>query len=191
MRLPKTLQRKVILYAKNIILRITFIGILRKYFLIYFETFSVPTANSLFLLILSIQTLESAHSILFLYEHFLFGLTEKSLTTFYYGYSYTKVDYSSYMNTTARISLKLIPLNQNLVLILKMFQNCFVWHALHTCLERRIRYLIFPSPLGYRMWQKKAKLKLVTSMIRQVIPEFSTVRNRQLIYKTEPNINSL
>lgn len=191
MRLPKTLQRKVILYDKNIILRITFIGILRKYFLIYFETFSVPTSDSLFLLILSIQTLESARSIRFLYEHFLFGLTEKSLTTFYYEYSYTKVDYSSYMNTTARISLKLIPLNQNLVLILKMFQNCFVWHALHTCLERRIRYLIFPSPLVTVCGRKKAKLKLVTSMIRQVIPEFSTVRNRQLIYKTEPNINSL
>ena len=159
MRLPKTLQRKVILYAKNIILRITFIGILRKYFLIYFETFSVPTADSLFLLILSIQTLESAHSIRFLYEHCLFGLTEKSLTTFYYGYSYTKVDYSSYMNTTARISLKLIPLNQNLVLILKMFQNCFVWHALHTCLERRIRYLIFPSPpwLPYVAEKSQAK----------------------------------
>ena len=37
--------------------------------MIYFETFSVPTADILFLLILSILTLESAHSIRFLYQH--------------------------------------------------------------------------------------------------------------------------
>lgn len=154
MRLPKTLQRKVILYAKNIILRITFIGILRKYFWFILRLFC---SNSR--LLVSADTIHTDFRICTFHSisiwAFLFGLTEKSLTTFYYGYSYTKVDYSSYMNTTARISLKLIPLNQNLVLILKMFQNCFVWHALHTCLERRIRYLIFPSPLGYRMWQKK------------------------------------
>ena len=46
------------------------IGRLHQYFLIYFETFSVPTVDTLFLLILSILTLESAHSIRFLYQHF-------------------------------------------------------------------------------------------------------------------------
>ena len=35
----------------------TLIGRLHQYFLIYFETFSVPTADTLFLLILSILTL--------------------------------------------------------------------------------------------------------------------------------------
>jgi len=77
--------------------------------LIYFETFSVPTADTLFLLILSILTLESAHSIWFLYQHFLSGITEKSLNVFYYACSYAKVDYSRFMNTTVRIALKLIP----------------------------------------------------------------------------------
>ena len=77
--------------------------------MIYFETFSVPTADTLFLLILSILTLESAHSIRFLYQHFLSGITEKSLNVFYYACSYAKVDYSRFMNTTARIALKLIP----------------------------------------------------------------------------------
>ena len=57
-------------------------------FLIYFETFSVPTADTLFLLILSILTLESAYSIRFLYQHFLSGITEKSLNVFYYACSY-------------------------------------------------------------------------------------------------------
>lgn len=77
--------------------------------MIYFETFSVPTADTLFLLILSILTLESAHSIRFLYQHFLSGITEKSLNVFYYVCSYAKVDYSRFMNTTVRITLKLIP----------------------------------------------------------------------------------
>ena len=69
----------------------TLIGRLHQYFLIYFETFSVPTADTLFLLILSILTSESAHSIRFLYQHFLSGITEKSLNVFYYACSYTKM----------------------------------------------------------------------------------------------------
>ena len=77
--------------------------------MIYFETFSVPTADTLFLLILSILTLESAHSIRFVYQHFLSGITEKSLNVFYYACSYAKGDYSRFMNTTVRIALKLIP----------------------------------------------------------------------------------
>ena len=63
----------------------------------------------IFLLILSILTLESAHSIRFLYQHFLSRITEKSLNVFYYACSYAKVDYSRFMNTTVRIVLKLIP----------------------------------------------------------------------------------
>ncbi|RHO81811.1 hypothetical protein DW049_19080, partial [Ruminococcus sp. AF41-9] len=53
--------------------------------------------------------MESAHSIRLLYQHFLSGITEKSLNVFYYACSYAKVDYSRFMNTTARIALKLIP----------------------------------------------------------------------------------
>ena len=87
----------------------TLIGRLRRYFLIYFETFSVPTADSLFLLILSILALESAHSIRFLYHHFLSGITKRSLNVFYYACSYAKVDYSNFMNITACTALKLIP----------------------------------------------------------------------------------
>lgn len=63
----------------------------------------------MFLLILSILALESAHSIRFLYQHFLSGITEKSLNVFYYACSYAKVDYSRFMNTTAKIALKIIP----------------------------------------------------------------------------------
>ena len=63
----------------------------------------------LFLLILSTLALESAHSIRFLYRHFLSGITTKSLNAFYYACSYAKVDCSGFMNVTAKIALHLIP----------------------------------------------------------------------------------
>ena len=61
------------------------------------------------MLVLSILAMESAHSIRFLYRHFLAGVTEKSLTAFYYACSYAKVNYSGFMNVTASMALKLIP----------------------------------------------------------------------------------
>ena len=58
---------------------------------------------------LSILAMESAHSIRFLYRHFLSGITEKSLNAFYYACSYARVDYSRFMNVTASMALKLVP----------------------------------------------------------------------------------
>ena len=82
----------------------TLIGRLHKYFSAYFETFSAPSAEMLFLLILSILALESAHSIRFLYRHFLSGITTNPLNAFYYACSYAKVDCSGFMNVTAKNS---------------------------------------------------------------------------------------
>lgn len=79
------------------------------YFSCYFESYTAPSAETLFLFVLSILALESAKSIRFLYRHFLAGITEKSLNTFYYMCSYAKIDYSKFMNVTARMALKLIP----------------------------------------------------------------------------------
>ncbi len=61
------------------------------------------------MLVLSVLAMESAHSIRFLYRHFLSGITEKSLNAFYYACSYAKVDYSRFMNVTAAMALKLVP----------------------------------------------------------------------------------
>ena len=85
---PKHYKGKWPCTAKTLYSEKTLIGRLQQYFLIYFETFSVPTADTLFLLILSILTSESAHSIRFRYQHFLSGITEKSLNVFYYACSY-------------------------------------------------------------------------------------------------------
>lgn len=60
-------------------------------------------------MVLSILATESAHSIRFLYRHFLSKVTEKSLNAFYYACSYAKVDYFRFMNVTAAIALKLVP----------------------------------------------------------------------------------
>ena len=61
----------------------------------------------MFLLVLSILTLESVHSIRFLYHHFSSGITTKSLNTFYHACSYAKVDYSHFMNITAKVALRM------------------------------------------------------------------------------------
>ena len=71
------------------------------------------------MLILSILALESARSIRFLYEHFLSGITEKSLTAFYYA-RYTK---------------------QNLVSIVDEYQN------LDLIGNARIDYVMYDSAL--------------------------------------------
>ena len=60
-------------------------------------------------MLISILALENADSIRFLYRHFISKITEKSLNAFYYACSYTKVDYSGFMCTTARMALKIIP----------------------------------------------------------------------------------
>lgn len=53
--------------------------------------------------------MESADSIRSLYRHFLSGITKKSLNAFYYACSYARVDYSKFMNVTAKLALSLIP----------------------------------------------------------------------------------
>lgn len=85
------------------------IGRLYQYFHIYFKTFSAPTAETLFLLVVSILAMESADSIRMLYRRFLSFITEKSLNAFYYACSYSRADYSRFMNVTARMALKLVP----------------------------------------------------------------------------------
>ena len=192
------------LYNKN-----NLIGRLFQYFFIYFETFSAPTAETLFLLVLSILAMESAHSIRFLYRHFLSGITEKSLTAFYYACSYAKVDYSRFMNVTASMALKLIPeslhsqpvffcIDDTMVSkfgkkfedVSKLFDHaahngsnylnghCFVSLMLCVPVWNGSKIVYLSIPLGYRMWQKEeSKLKLAASMVRQVMPVFSSQKN--------------
>lgn len=92
-----------LLYNKN-----NLISRLYCYFYTYFNTFSVPTAENLFMLVLSILAMESAGSIRSLYKHFLSRITRKSLNAFYYACSHAKVDSSRFMNVTTGMALTLI-----------------------------------------------------------------------------------
>jgi hypothetical protein len=118
--------------------------------------------------------LESAHSIGFLYQHFLAGITEKSLNTFYHACSYAKADYSGFI--FENVSKLFDHAAHNGCNYLN--GHCFV--SLMLCVpvwnHDKISYLAVP--LGYRMWQKKeSKLELAASMVRQVMPEFSSQKN--------------
>lgn len=109
-KFAEKIQKKEVFYTSNLLYNENnCIGRLYRYFYAYFKTFSAPTIETLFLLVLSILAMESADSIRSLYKHFLSGITEKSLNAFYYACSYAKVDYSGFMNVTASIALKLIP----------------------------------------------------------------------------------
>ena len=99
-----------------------------------FKTFSSPAAETLFLLALSILAMESADSIRSLYRHFLSGITQKSLTAFYYACSYSKADYSRFMNVMASLALKLIP-EELRIFFLKD-------HSLLNCLFHSVRDVI-------------------------------------------------
>ena len=153
--------------------------------------------------------MESAHSIRFLYQHFLAVITEKSLNTFYHACSYAKADYSRFMNVTAKMALHLIPeqlksqpvflcidytiiynFGSNFENVSKLFDHatnigcnylnghCFVSLMLCVPVWNRDKISYLAVPLGYRMWQKKeSKLELAASMVRHVMPEFSSQKN--------------
>ncbi len=66
----KTIRKSVTLYIKLIIQQKQLDWKTVRYFYSYFKTFSVPTVETLFLLVLSILARESADSIRSLYRHF-------------------------------------------------------------------------------------------------------------------------
>ena len=113
MNSPQIHERKCYCMTNPLYNEKNIIGRLYQYFYVYFKTFSAPTIDTLFLLVLSILAMESATSIRNLYRHFLSGITEKSLRAFYYACSYAKVDYSGFMNVTSDMALSLIPDNLN------------------------------------------------------------------------------
>ena len=56
--------------------------------------------------------------------------------------------------------------------------HCFVSLMLCVPVWNRDKISYLAVPLGYRMWQKKeSKLELAASMVRHVMPEFSSQKN--------------
>lgn len=60
------------------------------YFRNYFQDATLPTAENLFLLVISILALESFRSIHFAWLHIMTKLIDKSLNSFYYTLDYAR-----------------------------------------------------------------------------------------------------
>lgn len=77
----------------------------------YFQDASMPTAENLFLLIISMLALESFRSIRYAWLHIISKLTNKSLNSFYYTLGCAAFDHLKWMAVTARLALGCIPLS--------------------------------------------------------------------------------
>lgn len=77
----------------------------------YFQNASMPTAENLFLLTISMLALESFRSVRFAWMHIISKLTGKSLNSFYYTLGYAAFDHLRWMAVTARLALGCIPLS--------------------------------------------------------------------------------
>ena len=69
----------------------------------------MPTAENLFLLVISMLALESFRSIRFAWLHIISRLTGKSLNSFYYTVDYAAFEHLRWMAVTARLALGCIP----------------------------------------------------------------------------------
>lgn len=75
----------------------------------YFQDASIPTAENLFLLAISMLALKSFRSIRFAWLHVISKLTGKSLNSFYYTLGHAAFDHHRWMAVTARLALDCIP----------------------------------------------------------------------------------
>ena len=77
----------------------------------YFQSASLPTAENLFLLAVSMLALDSFRSIRFAWLHIISKLSGKSLNSFYYTLGDAAFDHLSWMAVTARLALGCVPLS--------------------------------------------------------------------------------
>ena len=75
----------------------------------YFQDASIPTAENLFLLVISMLALESFRSIRFAWRHIISRLTDKSLNSFYYTLDHAAFEHIRWMAVTARLALGCVP----------------------------------------------------------------------------------
>ena len=87
----------------------TIVGSLREYFAPYLSLLTKPSGNKLFMLILSLYTLQFATSINHLYKRFLSKISGVSLNAYYYLLSETEVPLGKFFQITVHLALSLIP----------------------------------------------------------------------------------
>ena len=80
-----------------------------SYFEDYFFTAAKPTARNLFLLVLSILTLDTFRSVRFAHSHVISKMTDTSLNSFYYSLKTDAVDHLAWNDVTTQKALSVIP----------------------------------------------------------------------------------
>ena len=87
----------------------TVIGRLRQYFAPYLSLLTKPSGNKLFLLLLSLLTIQYATSINHVFKRFLSKISGTSLNAYYYLLSETDIPLGKFSQITVRLALSLIP----------------------------------------------------------------------------------
>lgn len=93
-----------LLYLKNSVFNRLFL-----YFQDYFSNASKPTARNLFLLVISILTLDIFRSVRFAYSHVISRLSGTSLNAFYYTLKTDAYDHSVWNDVTVSKAVRAVP----------------------------------------------------------------------------------
>ncbi len=82
---------------------------LKSYFDEYFSDATKPTARNLFLIVVSILTLDIFRSVRFAHRHVLSKLSSTSLNAYYYTLKTDRASHASWMGVTVSKALKAVP----------------------------------------------------------------------------------
>ena len=82
---------------------------LKSYFNEYFQDATKPTARNLFLIVVSILTLDIFRSVRFAHKHILSKLSDTSLNAYYYALKTDRLDHASWRNVTLSKALSAVP----------------------------------------------------------------------------------
>ncbi len=81
---------------------------LKSYFDEYFPNATKPTARNLFLIVVSILTLDIFRSVRFAHRHVLSKLSDTSLNAYYYALKTDRVDHASWRDVTVSKALRAV-----------------------------------------------------------------------------------
>ena len=82
---------------------------LKSYFNEYFQDATKPTAKNLFLIVVSVLTLDTFRSVRFAHRHVLSKLSDTSLNAYYYALKTDRLDHESWRNVTLSKALRVVP----------------------------------------------------------------------------------
>ncbi len=82
---------------------------LKSYFNEYFSDATKPTARNLFLIVVSILTLDIFRSVRFAHRHALSKLSDASLNAYYYALKTDRLDHGAWRDVTLSKALRAVP----------------------------------------------------------------------------------